>query len=301
MKQFYIVFPAALAAFVYLAPAADAQIRVESRMHASSGACAQCDLSNKRMNGVTLKDSNFSGALFNNSNLSGGRIDGSDLTGAYFRKALLYRIEGQKVMMESAVLEDATLTEANVSNSVLRSANLRRADLSRAHFQDNDFAGSNLISIKAPAVDFSGSNFRKARMDHANLNEANLENTKFHDVSFGYAVMTDARMKDSDLSGAKMSNVQGLQQAQLDTACGNAMTELPEGLSIPYCELPTHHKINHNHDTMTPKMAQVARRLDRAIKDIEIILDETPPTNRPLKRQLERVHADLVKSKEAIR
>lgn len=300
MKKFVLTLSAALAVFVYWAPIAEAQIRVESRMHASSGACAQCDLSNKRMNGVKLKDSNFSGALFNNSNLSGGRIDGSDLTGAHFRKALLYRIEGQKVMMESAVLEDATLTEAKVSNSVLRSANLRRADLSRAHFQDNDFTHSNLVSVKAPAVDFTGSNFHKARLDHVNLNEAILDNAKFHGVSFGYAVMSDASLNGTDLSGAKMSNVQGLQQAQLDMACGNAMTELPDGLSVPYCELPSHHKINHNHEAMSPEMAEIATRLDRAIKDVEIILDSTPSSDHRLKRRLESIHSDLVKSKDAI-
>ncbi|RKQ72045.1 uncharacterized protein YjbI with pentapeptide repeats [Litorimonas taeanensis] len=300
MKHIPMTSLAAFAAFALFAPTSQAQIRVESRIHASSGECAQCDLSNKRMNGVKLKDSNFAGALFNNSNLSGGQIDGSNLTGAHFRKALLYRVHGDKVMMESAVLEDATMTEAKVTNSILRSANLLRADLSRAHFEGNDFTASNLTSVKAPSVNFTGSNFSDAQLYHVNLREAVLDEASFKDVSFGFATLTDASLKGTDFSDAKMSNVQGLKQSQLDLACGNAMTELPDGLSIPYCVTAAHSQIDHNHDDMTPKMAHIARRLDRAIRDVELLLDATPPNNRPMKRKLQSIHSDLVQSKDAL-
>lgn len=284
-----------------IAPNAAAQIRVDARVHASSTSCAQCDLSNKRLNGVVLKDVNFAGALFNNSNLSGGEFDGSDLRGAHFRKALLYRINGDKVEMENAVFEDATLTEAKVSNSNLRLANLRRADLSRAEFHGNDFTGSNLISVKAPAVDFTGSNFQNARLDHMNLSEAKLDDAKLNGVTFGYAVLSGTSLDGANLSDAKLTNVQGLQQAQLDVACGNMNTELPDGLSVPYCE-DTRHVMDegHDHAALSPEMLKTVKRLERAISDVEIILDATPNSNRPLKRKLQSIHADLVQSKRAI-
>lgn len=288
------------ACFALLAPAATAQIRVDARIHASAGSCAQCDLSNKRMNGVKLKDANFAGSTFNNSNLSGGKLDGSNLRGAHFRKALLYRIEGQNVMMESAVLEDATLTEAKVSHSILKSANLRRADLSRGEFKENDFTHSNLMSVKAPNVDFTKSNFAHAKMDHVNLNAAILDDAKLQGATFGYAILEDASLKGADLSDAKMGSVQGLKQAQLDDACGNMNTELPEGLSIPYCEGHKLADLNHSHDRMKPKFAKAARRLDRAIQDVEIILDATPRSNRALRRKLESIHSDLVNSKKVL-
>jgi len=69
----------ALAVAALTLPAA-AQIRVDARIHSSAGSCSQCDLSNKRMNGVKLKNANFSGSIFNNSNLSGGNFDGSNLS-----------------------------------------------------------------------------------------------------------------------------------------------------------------------------------------------------------------------------
>ncbi len=286
--------------FVATTSPATAQLRVDARMHASSGSCSQCDLSNKRLNGVVLKDANFAGSIFNNSNLSGGELDGSDLRGAHFRKALLYRVHGDKVMMEQAILEDATLTEANVSNSSFRSVNLRRADLSRGQFQGNDFTDSNLESVKAPAVDFTGSNFKNARLDHVNLTEAKLDNSKLTGTTFGYAVFKDTSLVGADFSDAKMTNVQGLQQTQLDVACGNMNTELPEGLFIPYCEGSVSAETDHDHNDISPEMAQAARRLDRAIKDVEIILEATPNSNRPLRRKLQSIHSDLVKSKRVI-
>jgi len=270
--------------FTSLATSASAQIRVDARMHASSGSCSQCDLSNKRMNGAKLKDSNFSGSSFNNSNLSGGRIDGSDLTGAHFRKALLYRIQGDKVMMESSVFEDA----------------LRRADLSRGNFQRNDFTQSNMTSVKAPSVDFTGSNFHKARLDHMNLNQAKLNDAILTGTSFGYANLEEASLIGANLSDANMTNVQGLKQAQLDMACGNMNTELPDGLSVPYCEGTANLNDDHNHTLVSAEMLKTVKRLERAIKDVEIILDATPNSNRPLKRKLQSIHSDLVKSKRAI-
>ena len=300
MKQFTHILTGSVFLLTASAVTAQAQIRVDARMHASSGSCSQCDLSNKRMNGVKLKNADFAGSIFNNSNLSGGQIDGSNLTGAHFKKALLYRIEGQKVMMDDAVFEDATLTEANVTESVLRKANLRRADLSRGQFQRNDFSGADLESVKAPNVNFEGSNFEGAHLDHMNLDKAILDDSKFKGASFGYAVMTEASLKGADFSDAKLSNVKGLNQGQLDPACGNMNTELPRGLSISYCEGTFDKMADHNHDNIDPSLIQAAVRLDRAITDIELILDATPKENSAMRKKLQSIHSDLVSSKRVI-
>jgi len=97
-----------------------------------------------------------------------------------------------------------------------------------------------------------------------------------------------------------MGSVQGLEQAQLDDACGNMNTELPLGLSVPYCEGHDMAEAAHNHDRMDPEFAKAARRLERAIKDVEIILEATPRNNRPLRRKLQSIHSDLVNSKRVI-
>jgi len=279
-----------------------AQIRVDARIHSSSGSCSQCDLSNKRMNGVKLKNANFSGSSFNNSNLSGGNFDGSNLTGTHFRKALLYRIKGNNVNLNGANLTDATLTEANLEESVFIGTDFKRADLTRGEFKNGDFRQTSFERAIASDVNFENTNFSGAKLDHINLHKANLKGAKFHDVTFGNAILLEASLDGANLSDANMLQVQGLKQAQLDTACGNANTRLPFGFSVPYCEGPLPAQAEHGHDDMDPELAKAAKRLDRAIADVEIILKATPKDkeSRPLRRKLQSIHSDLVSSKRAI-
>lgn len=277
-----------------------AQIRVDARIHSSAGSCSQCDLSNKRMNGVKLKNANFSGSIFNNSNLSGGNLDGSNLTGSHFRKALLYSVEGQNVNMNGADLQDATLTEANLGESVFIGSNFRRADLTRAKLQGGDFRQTSFQRATATDANFQNGNFTDAKLDHINLNKAVLDGGNFKGVTFGNAIMLDATMMATDLSDADLSMAQGLKQEQLNAACGNMNTKLPYGLSVPYCEGTLTAEASHNHDKLDPEMAKAAKRLERAIEDVEIILKATPTSNRPLRRKLQSIHSDLVNSKRVI-
>ena len=277
-----------------------AQIRVDARIHSSSGSCSQCDLSNKRMNGVKLKNANFSGSSFNNSNLSGGNFDGSNLTGTHFRKALMYRVEGNNVNLNGANLEDATLTEANLENSIFIGTDFKRADLTRGKFIGGDFRQTSFERAIASDVDFENTNFADANLNHINLHKANLKGGQFKNVTFGNAILLDAELSGANFSDATMTQVQGLKQAQLDTACGNANTQLPFGLSVPYCEDALVGVAAHNHDGMDPELAKAAKRIDRAISNIEVILKATPKDNRPLRRKLQSVHSDLVSSKRAI-
>lgn len=263
-----------------VAGSASAQIRVDARIQMSSGSCSGCDLSNKAMNGVRLNNANLSGSIFNNSNLSGGSLDGSDLSGAHFRGALMLRVKGHSVAMPRAVLEDATLTEANLSHAKLANANFSRANLSRAIFSDSDFKGANF--------------------DKANLTEAQFQSGQFQNTKFGTAILIDTKLNNANFSGADMSSVQGLKQAQLDVACGDEKTRLPGTLSLPYCDDVSPFMAEHEHDDMSEDMARVAERLDRAISDVENLLAASGPRDRALRTRLQRIHSDLVQSKAAI-
>ena len=290
-------------ALLSLPVSAGAQLRVDTRIIASSSSCAQCDLSGKRMNGMTLKNANFAGSLFNNSNLSGGKLDGSDLTGAHFRKAMLYGVRGEQVIMRGAVLEDATLTEANLSHSTMRQANLHRAELARGVFRDNDFQSANLIGASAPSVDFTRSNFDRARLDNVNLSGATLDAGQFTGVRFGFADMTDATMDTTNLSDADLTHVVGLTQGQLDTACGNMNTRLPDGLSLNYCDgaidggyamAEARPHVPHN----PRRLRDATERLDRAITNVETMMAlDTDPARRT---RLQRIHRDLTQSRQAL-
>ncbi len=263
-----------------LAMPANAQIRVDARIQMSSGSCSGCDLSNKAMNGIRLNNADLSRSNFNNSNLSGGSLDGSDLSGAHFRGALMYRVKGEDVNMPSAVLENATLTEARLSNVRLANADLSRSNFSRAVVSHSDFKG--------------------AQFDNANLTGAQFQSSQFQNAQFGSAILLDARLDNSDFSGANMSAVQGLKQAQLDVACGDEKTRLPVGLSLSYCDNVNPAMAKHGHEDMNEQMEQVALRLDRAISDVENLLAASAPRDRVLRTRLQRIHSDLVQSKAAL-
>jgi uncharacterized protein YjbI with pentapeptide repeats len=49
------------------------------------------------------------------------------------------------------------------------------------------------------------------------------------------ANLRGADLSDADLRSAKLSGVRNLTQAQLDKACGDTNTKLPEGLTLNPC------------------------------------------------------------------
>jgi len=290
-----------LSAASAVAAPAMGQIRVDSRMYTTAGSCAQCDLSGRTLTGMTLRDSNFAGAQFNRANLSGGNFDRSDLSGTQFKRAFLARVEGQSVNMADASFQDATMTEAKFDNAILTNSNMQRADISRANFTRSDFADADLTSATAPNVNFEGSQFANARFDHMNLRNAKLDGASFHNVQFGNSILMGATMADADFSKADLSEVQGLKQAQLDTACGDSQTRLPMGLSVTYCErIAGGSHSDTDHAALSPKMARAAKRLDNAISNVETLLSDTDANEKVLRKRLQRIHSDLMSSRRAI-
>ncbi|MGB0906538.1 MAG: pentapeptide repeat-containing protein [Maricaulaceae bacterium] len=277
------------------------QIRVDARMHTTSGSCSNCDLSDRTMTGMTLRDSNFSGSKFNRSNLSGGNFDRTDLSNAQFTKAFLARVEGDTVNMAEANLLGATLIEAKLNESILSKTDLRRSDLTRSSFTNSDFTDANLSGAIGVEVNFTGSRFENARFDHMNLQNAKLDEAVLIGVKFGDAILHGATMKGAIFTGADLSSVRGLKQSQLDVACGDTDTHLPIGLSVPYCDsVSVMSHANGPHHNLPPHIKKAASQMDDAINNIEDLMDETPRSNPKLRRKLEEIHSDLISSRRAI-
>jgi uncharacterized protein YjbI with pentapeptide repeats len=96
---------------------------------------------------------------------------------------------------------------------VLTGAELRGATLSKGDFGRSVF----------DRADLRDANFMYASLARASLREARLAG-----ADFSNAYLFAANLEGTDLSAAK-----GLVQAQLETACGDARTRLPPGLSRP--------------------------------------------------------------------
>jgi Pentapeptide repeats (8 copies) len=92
--------------------------------------------------------------------------------------------------------------------------------------------------IKGPgAVDLANVSIPGANLDsHADLIGANLSGTDLSGANLSNADLTGARLtkanlSGTDLSGANLLGARGLTQTQLDEACGDANTKLPEGFT----------------------------------------------------------------------
>ncbi|NNC36902.1 MAG: pentapeptide repeat-containing protein [Hyphomonadaceae bacterium] len=249
-----------------------------------SGSCPKCDLSHRDMERMSLQGSNFSGSNFSHSNLSGGKFYQSNLAGASFSKAYMMRIEGDGVILHKSNLRDATLSEATLTNSDISYADLRRSDLRNGNFHGSSFQGSILKASDAMEANFQGVNFRGAYLTHGNFTNANFSDANLSKAVFGNAILTECNFKNANLSGADMINVTGLKQSQLDQACGDESTVLPEGYSITNCP--------------SANQAQVTQEA-AAYQDTYTVVPTPPASPRTVNPYVLRTEPDVVAPQQA--
>ncbi len=98
--------------------------------------------------------------------------------------------------------------EKEGTRAKLCGANLTKAHLSMAHLTKADLTKANLTKAYLIKADLTKANLSKAELRGANLSKANL-------------------------AGATLTNVKNLIQSQLNQACVDEDTTLPEGLTRP--------------------------------------------------------------------
>ena len=163
--------------------------------------------------GQDLSHRSFKAERLDEATLLGATLTGADFTKAFLVRAMLDGATGEGAVFEGAVMENASLRTAR-----LPGARFARADLTAAQGQGADLTGA----------DFTG-----AVLGRAQLSAASLRGASLRDAKMGRAVLYG-----TDLSGADLTGATGLYQPQLDAACGDAATKLPQGLSVPPCEEP---------------------------------------------------------------
>ena len=142
---------------------------------------------------ANLQGVNFGGGNFDNGNFTGANLQRAQFARATFRSANLFL----------ANLQKANLSEANLKHVNLTGANLQRATLFKA-------------------------NLENANLLHSNLQEANLFRANLQGAYLGHTNMYHANLRGADLSTAV-----GLTQEQLNLACLDETTLLPQSFSLP--------------------------------------------------------------------
>jgi uncharacterized protein YjbI with pentapeptide repeats len=149
----------------------------------------------------------------------------------------------------------AVLQNHDLRRVDLAGANLRYADLTGANLEGANLTGANLRRAIINQVKAEDSHWRRAYLDGASLIGADLTKADLRQVHAFRTDLSDTKLKDADASAASLSHAnlagslisglrlddaylrftENLEQSQLSSACGNAKTRLPEGLSIRHC------------------------------------------------------------------
>jgi uncharacterized protein YjbI with pentapeptide repeats len=140
------------------------------------------------------------------------------------RDAIASRVRGG-ASCAGCDLFQINLAYQSVAGRDFHGSRIRQADFSVATADRANFNGANL----------SLTNLFGARLTGADLRDTNLEGVNFVGAYLGGARFDGAVLTGANLSGAELETAHGLSQEQLNTACGDATTRLPAGLTIPAC------------------------------------------------------------------
>jgi hypothetical protein len=128
------------------------------------------------------------------------------------------------------------LYRANLSGQWLVRQDLRKADLSGANLsRANLSGGAKLSGAKLSGANLSGATLSDANLSGADLSGANLSVAILRGAFLSGADLSGAILRGAFLSDANLSGTENLTQTQLDEACGNSNTKLPEGLTLKPC------------------------------------------------------------------
>jgi uncharacterized protein YjbI with pentapeptide repeats len=140
--------------------------------------------------------------------------------------------------------------EVILDGSNLVGADLVGADLRIAHLSGAFLSGADLIN-----ADLGGAVLEDVDLRGANLTNANLSDTPT--PSFGppganaLTVLAGSQLSGADLTGANLLNALGLEQNQLDEACGDD-THLPPHITLKPCP-PNRMPVARLNQQTTPK------------------------------------------------
>lgn len=206
-------------------------------MTSGSASAAQCG--NMAEPGLDWSECNKRSIIIPGSNLEGANLSGTDFTGTDLSTANVNAANFEKATLIRASLSQATATKANFNRIEAYRSNFTKlsasgatfasSELQRANFTEADLSSASLAKAELGRTIFQKANLSGVNFSLANLSRADLTGaTTGGTLNFDKAFMFRTRIEGLDLSSSK-----GLQQAQLDLACGDSATKLPQGLTSP--------------------------------------------------------------------
>lgn len=175
---------------------------------------------------LVLKGMSFAGANLVDVNFTSTDLRNTDLSGANLEKATLFR-----AALGGAKADKTNFTRIEAYRTSFTGMSAKQASFASAELQRADFSGADLTGADFQKAELGRANLASAiitgtRFTFANLSRADIHATKSEGpIDFSGAFLFLTRIEGMDLSAAT-----GLEQAQIDHACGDAGTKLPAGL-----------------------------------------------------------------------
>lgn len=180
----------------------DKKLLILSGNDFNAATLTEVDFTSTDLRETNLLMANLEKATLVRASLAGARADGAN-----FNRVEAYRTNFNRIDARGATFVNGELQRSNFTDAVLTNADFTKADLGRA--------------------DFGGAQITATRFQLANLSRADLRKTTFTGaLDFANSFMFLTRIEGMDLSAAT-----GLEQWQIDMACGDPATKLPAGLS----------------------------------------------------------------------
>jgi len=136
--------------------------------------------------------------------------------------------------LNSQGIELVGIDLSNASNN--GQSYLKDINLSGANLLDADLSGAFLLAADLSEASLFGTDLSRAMLRDANLSGANLSRANLSGAYLLGSDLSGANLYNANLSGANLESVKYLSQIMLNYACGDAKTNLPNGLSIKPCE-----------------------------------------------------------------
>lgn len=195
----------------------------------SDTAAQNVNWDNCRKRNLIMDGFDFSGSSFKRVDFSASDLRNTNLKDSDFQKANLMRASLAGSMAENSNFEGIVALRTDFSRGNYRNTNFQKAEISRANFMQSDLENANMSKADFNRVNFEKANLIGVDMSFSNLSRANFLNAQI-DENFK---LEGSYMYLTRIGGLDLSTVTGLAQWQVDMACGDENTKLPEGLSTP--------------------------------------------------------------------
>jgi uncharacterized protein YjbI with pentapeptide repeats len=202
------------------------------------------DLSNLKLNKISLKNADLSGANLQGTSLCAAKLDHADLSNA--------NLSGSD--MKNAVLRGANLTDTNLAGADVCSAhfdgaNLLRADLSKARMRFTQLQDADLRHAALSHADL-----HNAFLEHANLSFAEIDVANFHGAVFGGTFLIDIDLSRAhNLKNAEHRSSSEVSISTLIKSSGRIPAEFLRGCGLSDWQIESAklHRPNLSNDEVT--------------------------------------------------